>query len=184
MKRQLDRLKGKRLVTGDPNLMTKDEICINATPNGVEVKEIGTDGSIKDIASGGSGSSSNDIVYYKMINPEGYNPNYANFEDTILVLSNSFTLGVYSYEFDMGGYILNYNTPLREKIRTTRYIYGITFTPSKQNLSGQIIEFDSFEHLFEAAGDNEEMLMVKELFYEHLKLSTKEEVEASMPIID
>ena len=55
MKRQLDRLKGKRLVTGDPNLMTKDEICINATPNGVEVKEIGTDGSIKDIANGGGG---------------------------------------------------------------------------------------------------------------------------------
>ena len=57
MKRQLDRLKGKRLVTGDPNLMTKDEICINATPNGVEVKEIGTDGKIKDLA-GSSGSSS------------------------------------------------------------------------------------------------------------------------------
>lgn len=55
MKRQLERLKGKRLVTGDANLMTKNEICINATPNGVEVKEIGTDGSIKDIASGGSG---------------------------------------------------------------------------------------------------------------------------------
>ena len=59
MKRQLDRLKGKRLVTGDPNLMTKNEICINATPNGVEVKEIGVDGKIKDLA-GSSGSSSND----------------------------------------------------------------------------------------------------------------------------
>lgn len=69
MKRQLDRLKGKRLVTGDPNLMTKDEICINATPNGVEVKEIGIDGSIKDIASGGGGgnnNTSNDIKYYHL----------------------------------------------------------------------------------------------------------------------
>lgn len=57
MKRQLDRLKGKRLVTGDPNLMTKDEICINATSNGVEVKEIGSDGEIKDLSSGGDSSS-------------------------------------------------------------------------------------------------------------------------------
>lgn len=64
MKRQLDRLKGKRLVTGDPNLMTKDEICINATPNGVEVKEIGIDGSIKDIASGGGGGDSEEKEWY------------------------------------------------------------------------------------------------------------------------
>lgn len=63
MKRQLDRLKGKRLVTGDPNLMTKDEICINATPNGVEVKEIGTDGSIKDIATGGEGVENHYYVF-------------------------------------------------------------------------------------------------------------------------
>ena len=55
MKRRLNTLKGKRLVTGDSNLMTKDEICINTTPNGVEVKEIGTDGKIKDLA----GSSNN-----------------------------------------------------------------------------------------------------------------------------
>lgn len=61
MKRQLDRLKGKRLVTGDVNLMTKDEICINTTPNGVEVKEIGPDGEIKDLA-GGSNSSSGESV--------------------------------------------------------------------------------------------------------------------------
>ena len=62
MKRQLDRLKGKRLVTGDPNLMTKDEICINATPNGVEVKEIGTDGKIKDLAGSGGGDSEDNIT--------------------------------------------------------------------------------------------------------------------------
>lgn len=55
MKRQLERLKGKRLVTGDTNLMTKNEICINTTSDGgVEVKEIGVDGKIKDLASGGS----------------------------------------------------------------------------------------------------------------------------------
>lgn len=65
MKRQLERLKGKRLVTGDPNLMTKDEICINATPNGVEVKEIGADGKIKDLAgSGDNASGSNKNVKY------------------------------------------------------------------------------------------------------------------------
>lgn len=60
MKRQLERLKGKRLVTGDPNLMTKDEICINATPNGgVEVKEIGTDGKIKDLVGSGDNGGGN-----------------------------------------------------------------------------------------------------------------------------
>lgn len=67
MKRQLDRLKGKRLVTGDPNLMTKDEICINATPNGVEVKEIGVDGKIKDLAGSGGGdvpSGGNNWKYF------------------------------------------------------------------------------------------------------------------------
>ena len=65
MKRRLNTLKGKKLVTGDPNLMTKDEICINATPNGVEVKEIGTDGKIKDLAgSGDNGSSNKNVKYY------------------------------------------------------------------------------------------------------------------------
>lgn len=57
MKRQLDRLKGKRLVTGNPNLMTKNEIYINTTPNGVEVKEIGIDGKIKDLAGSGGGNA-------------------------------------------------------------------------------------------------------------------------------
>lgn len=69
MKRRLNTLKGKKLVTGDPNLMTKDEICINATPNGVEVKEIGTDGKIKDLA--GSSNEGGDCeekewIYYKL----------------------------------------------------------------------------------------------------------------------
>ncbi len=62
MKRQLERLKGKRLVTGDANLMTKDEICINTTPNGgVEVKEIGVDGKIKDLAGGGNNTDQIDV---------------------------------------------------------------------------------------------------------------------------
>lgn len=63
MKRQLERLKGKRLVTGDANLMTKNEICINATPNGVEVKEIGADGKIKDLANSGGGSGAKEWYY-------------------------------------------------------------------------------------------------------------------------
>lgn len=69
MKRQLERLKGKRLVTGDINLMKKDEICINETPKGVEVKEIGKDGKIKDL----TGSSEGEIKehYYKFV----YTPN-------------------------------------------------------------------------------------------------------------
>lgn len=64
MKRQLERLKGKRLVTGDPNLMIKNEICINETHNGVEVKEIGTDGKIKDLADGGSNKEYDDLHTY------------------------------------------------------------------------------------------------------------------------
>lgn len=66
MKRRLNTLKGKRLVTGDANLMTKDEICINATPNGVEVKEIGTDGKIKDLAGNANTSSQEDDCWYIM----------------------------------------------------------------------------------------------------------------------
>lgn len=73
MKRQLERLKGKRLVTGDANLMTKNEICINATSDGgVEVKEIGVDGKIKQL-SGSSGSSSSDGEYYKFITHNSLN---------------------------------------------------------------------------------------------------------------
>lgn len=70
MKRQLKRLKGKRLVTGDANLMTKNEICINTTSDGgVEVKEISIDGKIKDLAgsSGSSSSNSNGLYCYKRI---------------------------------------------------------------------------------------------------------------------
>lgn len=77
MKRKLNTLKGKRLVTGDSNLMTKDEICINATPNGVEVKEIGTDGKIKDLTGSGNsnGSSSEEpsekwVSFYALGEPE------------------------------------------------------------------------------------------------------------------
>lgn len=80
MKRQLDRLKGKRLVTGDPNLMTKDEICINATPNGVEVKEIGIDGKIKDLAgSGESGGGGGDN--WDTINQKAYGIEWTLFKD-------------------------------------------------------------------------------------------------------
>lgn len=65
MKRQLERLRGKRLVTGDANLMTKNEICINTTSNGgVEVKEIGIDGKIKDLASSGSNGEPDDLLTY------------------------------------------------------------------------------------------------------------------------
>lgn len=65
MKRQLERLKGKRLVTGDANLMTKNEICINTTSDGgVEVKEIGTDGKIKDLTSSGSSEEPDDLLTY------------------------------------------------------------------------------------------------------------------------
>lgn len=83
MKRQLNRLKGKRLVTGDPNLMTKNEICINATPNGVEVKEIGTDGNIKDITSGGGGDTpSGGGDNWEVINAKAYGIEWTLFKDT------------------------------------------------------------------------------------------------------
>lgn len=65
MKKQLKRLKGKRLVTGDANLITKDEILINTTSDGeVYVKEIGTDGKIKDLSSGGGGKEYDDLHTY------------------------------------------------------------------------------------------------------------------------
>ena len=70
MKRQLERLKGKRLVTGDINLMKKDEICINETPNGVEVKEIGKDGKIKDLAGSDSGGGIKEYYYEFVYNPD------------------------------------------------------------------------------------------------------------------
>lgn len=92
MKRRLNTLKGKKLVTGDPNLMTKDEICINATPNGVEVKEIGTDGKIKDlVGSGGGGDSEQrEWLYYKL-NRETNNDMFSN----VLIYLYDLYLAVY-----------------------------------------------------------------------------------------
>ena len=81
MKRQLERLKGKRLVTGDANLMTKDEICINTTSDGgVEVKYIGVDGKIKDLASSSSSNFPYRISYFKV-----NNTNWASLVDAISI---------------------------------------------------------------------------------------------------
>ena len=107
MKRQLDRLKGKRLVTGDPNLMTKDEICINATPNGVEVKEIGTDGKIKDLAGSGGGGDSEEKEWYYKIDWDKLLQGYGNgtTDQNILEILLMIPLGMsYSaiYPYDLG----------------------------------------------------------------------------------
>ena len=101
MKRRLNTLKGKRLVTGDTNLMTKDEICINATPNGVEVKEIGTDGKIKDLAGNQQEQTSDDAEYYEYIR-------FKISDDYVLDMYQFCAMNLYNLETKESGSVISY----------------------------------------------------------------------------
>ena len=188
MKRQLDRLKGKRLVTGDPNLMTKDEICINATPNGVEVKEIGTDGKIKDLAgsgnNGGGGNSSFKYESAKVI----WEIDYTNADKELLanmltVISVVPIYAVYSEHTDMGGVY-------SEKMYgiTSSFMLGVTVGglhndkdepdeyivkyieeakgPFTITIEGQTVTFNNLRELFNMYGIPLEIAGFKEIPYE------------------
>lgn len=73
MKRKIDTIKGKRLVMGGgTNTLTKNEILVTETPDGIELKERDSDGKVKQL-SGSSGSSSSDAEYYKFINHNSLN---------------------------------------------------------------------------------------------------------------
>lgn len=156
MKRQLDRLKGKRLVTGDPNLMTKDEICINATPNGVEVKEIGTDGSIKDIASGSAEGSS--ISENKKYFKANLNLMEVDFPDNLGSIFTGYlgTVPVY-YKPNPGSnietpYITNLNLPHLGKFDDPYAIvpyYIIDFNSNEVvvNRSGEICRYNNYPNI-------------------------------------
>lgn len=64
MKRKIDTIKGKRLVMGGgTNTLTKNEILVTETPDGIELKERDSDGKVKQL-SGSSGNSSSDMEYY------------------------------------------------------------------------------------------------------------------------
>lgn len=68
MKRKINTIKGKRLVMGGgTNNLTKDEILVTETSNGIELKERSSDGSIKELAGGGSSSNSIQIKFKEPI---------------------------------------------------------------------------------------------------------------------
>ena len=141
MKRRLNTLKGKKLVTGDPNLMTKDEICINATPNGVEVKEIGTDGKIKDLA-GSSEGSSEDRKYYKI------------YEEFLNILINANVLDIPFGFIQHGlvtksGYTVIGNPIILNTNGLFNSIEEISFIKNKVFIDGVIEEFNSFDNLID-----------------------------------
>lgn len=70
MKRKINTIKGKRLVMGGgTNSLTKDEILVTETSNGIELKERSSDGSIKELA-GGSSEGGNIVSIFK--NPVCY----------------------------------------------------------------------------------------------------------------
>lgn len=71
MKQRVNTIKGKRLVSGgDTNTLTKDEILVTETPEGVVLKERDYKGTIKDLSSGGSNTSNNEVLYYKIIHSD------------------------------------------------------------------------------------------------------------------
>lgn len=142
MKRQLERLKGKRLVTGNPNLMTRDEICINTTSDGgVEVKEIGTDGKIKDLANSGGGSSKE---------PDDLNT-YLYYDDRIISMNGM--------EFPLCSIIMSvlsnmltyfYNSNIIIKINNTEDVFGINY--------GNYIPLANL--VMEGSGFNQELILL------------------------
>jgi hypothetical protein len=141
MKRRLNTLKGKKLVTGDPNLMTKDEICINETPNGVEVKEIGTDGKIKDLANSGGGNSKE----YDDLNT------YLYYDDRIISMDGM--------EFPLCGIIMSilsnmltyfHNLNIILKINNTEDVFGINY--------GNYIPLSNL--VMEGSGFNQELFLL------------------------
>lgn len=183
MKRQLDRLKGKRLVTGDPNLMTKDEICINATPNGVEVKEIGTDGKIKELA-GGSGSNSGGSGDSEVKEYEYYEINFNGLdEDQTFALNTALQFYYYSdivglYDNVDGKYVYgevahtkttDKNNFLTVKLLKDKYPYVLVAIDDGNH--GTIM---NLKDIYEVAGTNEFDFCI---FVESMGLLTKEEID-------
>lgn len=69
MKRKIDTIKGKRLVMGGTNTLTKNEILVIETPDGIELKERDSDGKVKQLSgsSGSYSSNSNGLYCYKRI---------------------------------------------------------------------------------------------------------------------
>lgn len=66
MKRRINTIKGKRLVAGgDTNTLSKDEILVSETPNGVVLKERASNGNITQL-SGAGGGNDESILYYKI----------------------------------------------------------------------------------------------------------------------
>ena len=79
MKRKINKLRGKRLVTGDPNLVTMNEIHVKDTSEGVEITERDKNGKLVNInmPSGGGesgGESGGGLTYYRF-------PSYASLDD-------------------------------------------------------------------------------------------------------
>lgn len=78
MKRRVNTIKGKRLVLGkDTNIITKDEILVTESPNGIELKERDYQGKIQQI-SGSAGISPfvREPICYK-VNNEIPNSNFS-----------------------------------------------------------------------------------------------------------
>lgn len=71
MKRRINTIKGKRLVTGgDTNTLTKDEILVTEAPNGVILKERTSNGNITQLSGSCEGQvNSPRELYYKIIGP-------------------------------------------------------------------------------------------------------------------
>lgn len=79
-KKKINTLRGKRLVTGDPNLITMNEIHVKDTSKGVEVTERDKNGKLVNVTmpqSGGGISDEQVIKYYKI----NYMYNGVNYSD-------------------------------------------------------------------------------------------------------
>ncbi len=94
MKRKIDTIKGKRLVTGGGiNTLNKNEILVETKGDTITLKERDGSGNIKQL-SGSNENSSSDMEYYSINEEKSY-----NLGDEALVMISSFSLFKYTLKF-------------------------------------------------------------------------------------
>lgn len=112
-KRKINTLRGKRLVTGNPNLITMNEIHVKDTQKGIEVTERDKSGKLVNVNVPQSGGSSGDapsqpsggwnLAYYKI---DHNNSNAAMMIEVVMFYASPHLVNV-AYESSTGKLLIN-----------------------------------------------------------------------------
>lgn len=110
-KRKINTLRGKRLVTGNPNLITMNEIHVKDTQKGVEITERDKNGKLVNVnvpQSGGGDTPSQpsggwNLTYYKI---DHNNDNAVTMIDLVMFYTSPHLVNV-AYEANSGKLLIN-----------------------------------------------------------------------------